>query len=365
MRDEPIEEIPGAAAILGLMHQEKLPLMRTTIQMVRDQGTDDDDLLTEHLQSYVKRKKIRWTVDKVNYLHDIRELDVAPPWRDHLRHELSLPRMRCDFSTLTLNLADDSVATEPSPEHVLEEGPWTIYDNDNPDEVLPWTDVQSVLRTGDSFHIEYTLKMVDKDEDGPYPYEYDGGPVQVYADPSCVIDARMASGNSSLITGLATPLDNPLEGIMDKGKGKAIEIEKPLVTLPVEPKTSYLEGALSRSNSHGVRGMVTPDKLFGDCMSAESTAWHLGIDVSTPAGIEAFIKKVVGTLRVANVAPKAIITMSGLPSVVQEGLRSGMAAATETTLNADVSFYCHTCIETPMKLTVTLASRDIPSQSIR
>ncbi|KFY27287.1 hypothetical protein V493_03594 [Pseudogymnoascus sp. VKM F-4281 (FW-2241)] len=71
--------------------------------------------------------------------------------------------------------------------------------------------------------IEYSLKVVDIEEDGPFPYEYDGGPIQVYADPSCIMDTTLALENSSAIPAPPTPLAIPQEGTIDKGKGKAVD----------------------------------------------------------------------------------------------------------------------------------------------
>lgn len=33
------------------------------------------------------------------------------------------------------------------------------------------------LGPGGTFRLEYSLKVVDNDEEGPYPHEFDGGPV--------------------------------------------------------------------------------------------------------------------------------------------------------------------------------------------
>ncbi|ELR04658.1 hypothetical protein GMDG_01517 [Pseudogymnoascus destructans 20631-21] len=322
MGNETVEEVPGASAILGLMNQEKPAPIEVTLQFVREDGTEDDEQLSEHINSYLKRKKIHLSQDIVDYKHDIRDFEIGPQWRDHLRHELSLPRLRCDFSTLTLIPTALPAAEDPGPVHVPQEGPWIIYDNENPDQVTPWTDGLEVLHSGSKFCIEYSLKVVDTEEDGPYPYEFDGGPIQVYSDEVGALattENTAAQDDATTHANHPTPCTHiaPAPAQVDiKGKGKG----------PETPELSHTSSKLS----------YLQDKLFGDCKSAESQAWHLGIDVSTPAGIEAFIQKVVGTLRVANVAPKAALNLSVLPGAVRQEIQSGMAAATATTLNADL-----------------------------
>ncbi|ELR07181.1 hypothetical protein GMDG_08308 [Pseudogymnoascus destructans 20631-21] len=328
--------------VSGIVHPDRLPSWmgnETVKEFVREDGTEDDEQLSEHINSYLKRKKICLSQDIVDYKHDIRDFEIGPQWRDHLRHELSLPRLRCDFSTLTLIPTALPAAEDPGPVQVLQEGPWIIYDNENPDQVTPWTDVLEVLHSGSKFCIEYSLKVVDTEEDGPYPYEFDGGPIQVYSDEVgalAITENTAAQDDATTHANHPTPCTHiaPAPAQVDiKGKGKGPETPELSHT---GSKLSYLQGALTGSNYHGIRGIVTPDKLFGDCKSAESQAWHLGIDVSTPAGIEAFIRKVVGTLRVANVAPKAALNLSGLPGTVRQEIQRGMAAATATTLNADL-----------------------------
>ncbi|ELR07912.1 hypothetical protein GMDG_08560 [Pseudogymnoascus destructans 20631-21] len=342
MGSDTVVEIPGATSIIGLMNQDKHIPLQVTLQFVHEEGTDDNEDLLRHMNSYLKRKKIRLLKDSVDYKHEIRDFEIAPQWRDHLRHELLLPRLRCDFSTLTL-VSTTLPDTDCGPVHVPEEGSWIIYDNDNPDVVIPWTDVLDILQSGTCFRIDYSLKVVDADEDGPYPYEFDGGPIQV-----CSINESTIATVNNASTGETTTGEDftavvgpspPLPPTQHDIKGKGPEVPTGPHTAKMmrdKPALSYLEGVLSGSNHHGIRGMVTPTKLFGDCNSAESQAWHLGVDVSTPAGIEAFIRKVIGTLRVANVAPKKALNLAGLPSIVQQEIQSGMAAATSTTLNADL-----------------------------
>ncbi|OAF63117.1 hypothetical protein VC83_00674, partial [Pseudogymnoascus destructans] len=178
MGSDTVVEIPGATSIIGLMNQDKHIPLQVTLQFVHEEGTDDNVDLLRHMNSYLKRKKIRLLKDSVDYKHEIRDFEIAPQWRDHLRHELLLPRLRCDFSTLTL-VSTTLPDTDCGPVHVPEEGSWIIYDNDNPDVVIPWTDVLDILQSGTCFRIGYSLKVVDADEDGPYPYEFDGGPIQV------------------------------------------------------------------------------------------------------------------------------------------------------------------------------------------
>lgn len=346
MGDASLSEEPGASAIISLMNQGRGASAKITLQLVREDGTEDDEQLSSHINSYLKRKKIRLSTNRAEYKYDIRDFEIAPQWRDHLRRELLLPKLRCDFSTLTLVAITESVSNDIGPVHVPETGPWFIYDNENPDQVISWSEVQEIVLPGGTFCLEYSLKVVDDDEDGLYPYEYDGGPVQVHKN---VLNVATAT---------TTPTDQDISAPESEGhtdahpatltapqpdrKGKGPEVVEH-IKLPAEK--SYVEGALSGTNPHGIRRMVTPGKLFGKVDTEECRAWHLGVDVSTPAGIDAFTRKVVGTLRVPNIAPKAAINLSGLPNTVREEIETGLAAAASTTLNADVRVQPYTCTE--------------------
>ncbi|KFY96743.1 hypothetical protein V498_02502 [Pseudogymnoascus sp. VKM F-4517 (FW-2822)] len=347
MSKDTVVETPGAEAILELMSLEKQAPKQITLRFVREDGTDDDDNLIIHTNTFLRRRKILLPKEDLPYQHDMSEFDVGSQWRDHLRHVLLLPRLRCDFANLTLFLASKAITVGPSSVHVLGEGPWTMYDNDNPEQVVSWSEVKDILQCGDKFQIRYALKAIDTDEDGPYPFEHDGGPVQLHNSFARPIVTVAAAAQDTSMSGTQEinitvsknihenePLDRKGKGpeIPEGGNGKGHEI-----TEAPPPTPSYLEGVLAGSNTHGIRGTITPDKLFGDCRSPASLAWHLGVDVSTPAGIDAFVRKVVGTLRTANIAPKAAVDLAGLPDNARDEIQAGLHAAAETTLNADIN----------------------------
>ncbi|ELR05744.1 hypothetical protein GMDG_07587 [Pseudogymnoascus destructans 20631-21] len=283
-----------------LMHQYKPAPNQISLRFVREDGTDNDDKFTDHINTFLRRRKILLQKEDTTYQHDISEFDVGPQWHDHLRHMLLLPRLWCDFSTLMLFSLNEAIAIEPGPVPVPKEGPWTIYDNDNPEQVIPWTDVQKILQAGAKFPIQYALKVIDTNEDGPYPFEFDGGPMQVRSNIAIATASTVSTAIRDTI--MADEPDNTRP--------------QPMESLALDDKPQY--------------------KLFGDSKSTSSLAWHLGVDVSTPTGIDTFIRKVIGTLRVANVTPKTALNLAGLPGNVREEIQAGLAAATETTLNADV-----------------------------
>lgn len=70
-------ETPSAAAILQLISSQKLKPQHVTLQFVREDGTDDDELLTVHIDTVLRRKKIYMMAETIEYKHDIREFEVA------------------------------------------------------------------------------------------------------------------------------------------------------------------------------------------------------------------------------------------------------------------------------------------------
>ncbi|OAF55926.1 hypothetical protein VC83_07988 [Pseudogymnoascus destructans] len=228
-----------------LMHQYKPAPNQISLRFVREDGTDNDDKFTDHINTFLRRRKILLQKEDTTYQHDI--------------------------------------TIEPGPVPVPKEGPWTIYDNDNPEQVIPWTDVQKILQAGAKFPIQYALKVIDTNEDGPYPFEFDGGPMQVRSNIAIATASTVSTAIRDTI--MADEPDNTRP--------------QPMESLALDDKPQC-------------------------------------VDVSTPTGIDTFIRKVIGTLRVANVTPKTALNLAGLPGNVREEIQAGLAAATETTLNADV-----------------------------
>ncbi|OAF60824.1 hypothetical protein VC83_02492 [Pseudogymnoascus destructans] len=265
MSKDTVLETPGAEAIIDLMHQYKPAPNQISLRLVREDVTDDDDKLTDHINTFLRRCKIHLQKEDTTYQHDTSEFNVGPQWRDHLRHVLLLPRLWCDFSTLTLFSLNEAIAIEPGPVHVPKECPWTIYNNDNPEQVIPWTDVQEILQAGAKFQIQYALKVIDTNEDGPYPFEFNGGPIQVRSNIAIATTVSTAIRDTIMADEPDNTRPQPMESLAlddkpqcdDKGKG-------PKTTEAATTTPSYLEGVLSGANTHGIRGAITPDKLFGD-----------------------------------------------------------------------------------------------------
>ncbi|OAF59236.1 hypothetical protein VC83_04187 [Pseudogymnoascus destructans] len=244
MSKDTVLETPGAEAIIDLMHQYKPAPNQISLRLVREDVTDDDDKLTDHINTFLRRCKIHLQKEDTTYQHDTSEFNVGPQWRDHLRHVLLLPRLWCDFSTLTLFSLNEAIAIEPGPVHVPKECPWTIYNNDNPEQVIPWTDVQEILQAGAKFQIQYALKVIDTNEDGPYPFEFNGGPIQVRSNIAIATTVSTAIRDTIMADEPDNTRPQPMESLAlddkpqcdDKGKG-------PKTTEAATTTPSYLEGS--------------------------------------------------------------------------------------------------------------------------
>ena len=192
------------------VHEDTAPkhpaLSTKHIHLVHDSEhrTKYSESLQAHISDYVEIEGLSMPEIKQYPAKDPRYFQSGEQWRDTVRRQLNMQKLRIELFTMHLEYSDEEAGSLKKA-HVF-----------GPAKVLPWSEVKGILLQTDlEVQFLYTVRPLDADED--YEPEYHGVPISLEADfrvgqdgdiervtalpPQSTIDEEEAMENSAFLSG--------------------------------------------------------------------------------------------------------------------------------------------------------------------
>ncbi|KFY93428.1 hypothetical protein V498_04442 [Pseudogymnoascus sp. VKM F-4517 (FW-2822)] len=240
----------------------------------RGQHTKIESLLVEHNESYVLYHSMRLPEGTFDATHDPRFYEHGDEWRDSIRRQLNMYKLRIDISSMSLS----SIPVEGI----------IVYDSVSDAETAKtalWRDVLEILRR-DCEQAVFTIQLcalddVDIDEED-YPYEFRGVPFNL-KDAMIIIDQELLSLDS-IVT--RKQVEDPFS-----------DAPQPVIhPTPAEQAAKRVSQFIENRPIENRPIRLHPAMLFGPDQQQELLQYHNGIDVSTGSGLLQWQKHVLGSI---------------------------------------------------------------------
>ena len=177
-----------------------------------EQKTKHSESLQAHISEYIEIEGLYMPEIKQYPAKDPRYFQSGEQWRDTVRRQLNMQKLRIELFTMQLEYLDEEAGLSKKV---------PVF---GPAKVLPWSEVKGILLQTDlEVQFLYTIRPLDADED--YEPEYHGVPISLEADfrvgqdgdiervaalpPRSTIDEEEAVENSAFLSGGGATVKRP------------------------------------------------------------------------------------------------------------------------------------------------------------
>ena len=161
--------VPGKTSKDTTPKHPSMPSMQIYLFHNTDQKTKHSESLEAHVKEHVELEGLTMPETKLHPAKDPRYFQSGKQWRDTVRRQLNLEKLKLEFFTMHLEL----VGAEGSSEKKIQAF--------GPAKGSPWSEVRgALLQTDIEARFTYTLRPLEEDEE--FELEYHGVPISLQTD---------------------------------------------------------------------------------------------------------------------------------------------------------------------------------------
>ncbi|KFY97411.1 hypothetical protein V500_02085 [Pseudogymnoascus sp. VKM F-4518 (FW-2643)] len=283
---------PGTSSVVPRFLPKKF-----TIEIQRGAITKIEADLAKHEASYVRFNSMALPEGRVDALHDPRLYENGSEWRDVVRRQLDMFKLRVDICSIVMS-------------SVLEQGV-IVYDAVTRSKARIWNEVLCALRK-DAGDVIFSVQLRALDdteiEETEYPYEYQGVTMSLSSTMIIINDELVASDSVVQSKKPDDPFSDQPQPIAhhDADEAAARQAKEFMGNRPIVNKSTA----------------ISPTTLFSPEQHEESLKYHGGFDVSTADGLLAWQRSVLSHLVANEDFPSSRAPMKGVSKAVRLEVQS-------------------------------------------